>query len=109
MRLSIVGTGYVGLVSGACLAERGHEVICVDVDTAKVDAINSGRAPIHEPGLPELLKANVGKSLRATTDLREAVLQSSMTMIAVGTPAVAGRISLEFVERAAGEIGAALG
>jgi UDPglucose 6-dehydrogenase/GDP-mannose 6-dehydrogenase len=108
MKLSIVGTGYVGLVSGACLAERGHEVACVDVDASKVASINDGRAPIHEPGLPELLHANVGKRLQATTDLRDAVLSSSMTMIAVGTPAVAGRISLEYVERAAGEIGTAL-
>ncbi len=108
MKLSIVGTGYVGLVSGACLADRGHEVVCVDVDAGKVDSINAGRAPIHEPGLPELLGAQIGKRLRATRDLREAVLNSEMTMIAVGTPAVDGRISLEYVERAAGEIGAAL-
>jgi UDPglucose 6-dehydrogenase len=108
MKLSIVGTGYVGLVSGACLAERGHEVTCVDLDAAKVDAINAGHAPIHEPGLPELLRSNIGKRLRASTDLREAVTKSSMTMIAVGTPAVAGRISLAYVERAAGEIGSAL-
>lgn len=108
MKLSIVGTGYVGLVSGACLAERGHDVTCVDVDAAKVDSINAGRAPIHEPGLPELLQANVGRRLRATRDLAQAVRDSEMTMIAVGTPAVDGRISLEYVERAAAEIGAAL-
>jgi len=108
MKLSIVGTGYVGLVSGACLAERGHDVTCVDVDAAKVESINAGRAPIHEPGLPELLEANVGKRLRATRDLGAAVRGSEMTMIAVGTPAVDGRISLDYVERAAAEIGAAL-
>lgn len=108
MKLSIVGTGYVGLVSGACLAERGHDVTCVDVDAAKVESINAGRAPIHEPGLPELLQANVGRRLRATRDLAQAVRDSEMTMIAVGTPAVDGRISLEYVERAAAEIGAAL-
>ena len=108
MKLSIVGTGYVGLVSGACLADRGHEVVCVDVDAAKVDSINAGQAPIHEPGLPELLQANIGRRLRATRDLRTAILDSEMTMIAVGTPAVDGRISLEYVERAAGDIGAAL-
>ncbi len=108
MKISIVGTGYVGLVSGVCLAGRGHDIICVDVDAAKVASINSGRAPIHEPGLPELLKRNMGKRLRATTNLIEAVQGSSMTMIAVGTPAVGGRISLEYVERAAGEIGSAL-
>jgi UDPglucose 6-dehydrogenase/GDP-mannose 6-dehydrogenase len=108
MKLSIVGTGYVGLVSGACLADRGHDVTCVDVDASKVESINAGRAPIHEPGLPELLAANIGKRLRATQDLGAAVRGSDMTMIAVGTPAVDGRISLEFVERAAGEIGRAL-
>jgi UDPglucose 6-dehydrogenase len=108
MKLSIVGTGYVGLVSGACLAERGHDVTCVDVEAAKVESINAGRAPIHEPGLPELLQANVGRRLRATRDLAKAVRDSEMTMIAVGTPAVDGRISLEYVERAAAEIGAAL-
>lgn len=108
MKISIVGTGYVGLVSGACLADRGHEVVCVDVDVGKVGAINAGRAPIHEPGLPELLQRTIGGRLRATTELREAIQGTSMTMIAVGTPAVAGRISLEFVERAATEIGAAL-
>lgn len=108
MKISIVGTGYVGLVSGACLADRGHEVTCVDVDASKVDSINAGRAPIHEPGLPELLAANVGGRLRATRDLGAAVRGSEMTMIAVGTPAVGGRISLEFVERAAADIGAAL-
>lgn len=108
MKVSIVGTGYVGLVSGACLAEAGHDVTCIDVDENKVAAINAGRAPIHERGLPELLQRNVGVRLRATSDLRAAVLASEMTMIAVGTPAVGGRISLEYVERAASEIGAAL-
>ncbi len=108
MKISIVGTGYVGLVSGACLAECGHEVECVDVDAAKVASINAAQSPIHEQGLPELLERNVGSRLRATTDLGNAVRHSTMTMIAVGTPAVAGRISLQFVERAASEIGAAL-
>ncbi len=108
MKISIVGTGYVGLVSGACLADRGHDVTCVDVDAAKVVSINAARAPIHEPGLPELLQAQVGKRLRATGDLADAVGQTEMTLIAVGTPAVAGKISLEFVERAAAAIGVAL-
>ncbi len=62
MKISIVGTGYVGLVTGACLAECGHDVICVDVDPDKVDMINSARAPIHETGLPELLQRNAGRS-----------------------------------------------
>ena len=66
MRISIVGTGYVGLVTGACLADHGHDVTCVDVDPGKVDWINSRRAPIHEDGLPELLERTVGRTLRAT-------------------------------------------
>ena len=108
MNISIIGTGYVGLVSGACLADRGHDVVCVDIDKRKVDSINSGQAPIHELGLPELLKRNVGKRLSATTDLATAVAGSEITFIAVGTPAADGHIDLRFVEQAATEIGRAL-
>jgi UDPglucose 6-dehydrogenase len=108
MRLSMVGTGYVGLVTGACLAERGHEVTCVDLDPGKVESINAGKAPIHELGLPELLTRNIGKRLRASGDLAKAVLESDITFIAVGTPASGGQIDLKYVERAAEEIGAAL-
>jgi UDPglucose 6-dehydrogenase len=61
MKVSIIGTGYVGLVTGACLAEGGHDVICVDVDPRKVEMINSARAPIYEIGLPELLERNSGR------------------------------------------------
>jgi UDPglucose 6-dehydrogenase len=108
MRISIVGTGYVGLVSGACLADHGHDVTCVDVDPAKLEAINAGRAPIHEEGLPEILARTVGRKLKASGDLARAVHDSDMTLIAVGTPAVQGRIDLAYVARAAEEIGAAL-
>lgn len=108
MKVSIVGTGYVGLVSGACLADRGHEVVCLDVDRDKVEAINAGRAPIHEEGLPELLRKHVGRGLRASTDLRAIVAASELSFIAVGTPAANGRIDLSFVERAAAEIGETL-
>jgi UDPglucose 6-dehydrogenase len=108
MNISIIGTGYVGLVSGACLADRGHNVVCVDIDKRKVDSINSGQAPIHELGLPELLKRNVGSRLSATMDLAAAVAGSDITFIAVGTPAVDGHIDLRFVEQAAAEIGRAL-
>lgn len=107
-RISIVGTGYVGLVTGACLAERGFDVICIDVDRAKVDAINARRAPIHEAGLPALLERHVGARLRATTDLQGAVASTDVTFVAVGTPAVNGRIDLRYVEGASREIGAAL-
>lgn len=108
MKVSIVGTGYVGLVTGACLADCGHDVICVDVDPRKVDMINSAQAPIHEKGLPELLQRNSGRRLRAVTNLSEAVAATEMTFIAVGTPASAGQIDLRYVEAAASEIGAAL-
>jgi UDPglucose 6-dehydrogenase len=108
MRVSIVGTGYVGLVTGACLAECGHDVICVDVDPRKVEMINSARAPIHESGLPELLQRNAGRRLRASTDPAAAVAATELTLIAVGTPASGGKIDLKYVEAAASEIGAAL-
>jgi UDPglucose 6-dehydrogenase len=108
MRVSVIGTGYVGLVSGACMAGVGHDVTCVDLDPAKVEAINAGLAPIHEAGLPELLRRTIGRSLRATADLGGAVRNSDVTFIAVGTPAAAGRIDLQYVTRAAEQIGAAL-
>jgi UDPglucose 6-dehydrogenase/GDP-mannose 6-dehydrogenase len=108
MRVSVVGTGYVGLVTGACFAERGVDVTCVDVDRRRVDEINSGEAPFHEEGLPELLRSVIGTRLRATTDLAAAVRASDVTFIAVGTPAREGRIDLSYVEQAAREIGASL-
>lgn len=108
MRVSIIGTGYVGLVTGACLAEKGHEILCVDVDRTKVDMINQGIAPIHESGLNELLRKNLKISLKATTDLAESVLQTDISMIAVGTPFDGAEIDLTFVRKAAQQIGAAL-
>ena len=108
MKLSIIGTGYVGLVSGVCLAEKGHHVVCVDVDPSKVERINRGEAPFHEPGLPAMLKRNIGRRLRATTDLTEAVLESSMTFIAVGTPFDGKQIDLTFIRRVAQQIGRVL-
>lgn len=108
MKVSVIGTGYVGLVSGVCLAEKGHDVVCVDVDAGKVDRINRGEAPIHERGLDDLLRRNVGVRLRATTDLRTAVLESDVSLIAVGTPFDGERIDLRYVREAAAQIGAAL-
>ena len=108
MKISIIGTGYVGLVTGACFAQSGHEVLCVDVDPRKVDMINSAQAPIHEQGLPELLQRHVGRRLKASTDLPAAVAGTDVTFIAVGTPAAEGRIDLRYVEAAATEIGTAL-
>jgi UDPglucose 6-dehydrogenase/GDP-mannose 6-dehydrogenase len=108
MRVAIVGTGYVGIVTGVCLAHRGHDVICVDLDRSKVDRINAGQAPIHEVGLPERLKGVVGRTLRATTDLAAAVGASEVTLIAVGTPFAGGAIDLQFIEQSARDIGRAL-
>jgi UDPglucose 6-dehydrogenase/GDP-mannose 6-dehydrogenase len=108
MDVSIVGSGYVGLVTGACLADRGHRVVCVDVDRSKVDQINAGQPPIHERGLPELLQRTAGRTLRASTDLEGAVGASDLTFITVGTPMHEGRIDLRFVDDAASGIGSAL-
>ena len=108
MKISIVGTGYVGLVSGACLADKGHHVICVDIDAAKVDMINRAVPPIYEEGLPELLQANVGKTLFATTNLRDAVLDSDISLIAVGTPFDGNEIDLKYIKMVSREIGEVL-
>jgi UDPglucose 6-dehydrogenase len=108
MNVSIVGAGYVGLVSGACLADLGHRVSLIDADATKVDAINRGIAPIHEPGLDELLKRNIGQRLHATTDLRAAITETDLTLLAVGTPSTAGEIELSYIRQAAEQIGAAL-
>ncbi|MGB5674444.1 MAG: UDP-glucose/GDP-mannose dehydrogenase family protein [Gemmatimonadota bacterium] len=108
MRVSIVGTGYVGLVSGVCLASKGHDVTCVDVDEAKVRQIQNGEPPIHEEGLEQLLKDNVGHRLKATTDLQRAVLDSDLTLIAVGTPFDGQVIDLGYVREASRQIGEAL-
>lgn len=108
MKISIIGTGYVGLVSGICLAAKGHDVVCVDLDAAKVNRINAGRAPIHEKGLDDLLAKHCGVNFRATTDLRSAVLESEISMIAVGTPFDGDEIDLKFIRAVATQIGAVL-
>ena len=108
MNISIIGTGYVGLVTGACLAEKGHQVTCVDIDPARVSALNRAESPIFEHGLDQLLQRNVGKRLKATTDLRQAVLDTELTLIAVGTPFDGKAIDLTFVLTASRQIGEAL-
>lgn len=108
MRVSVIGTGYVGLVSGVCLAEVGHEVTCVDVDAAKVARIREGVPPIHEEGLEPLLRKHLGRGFSATVDLRAAVLGSDVTLIAVGTPFDGSRIDLGYVRQVSKEIGRAL-
>ena len=107
-KISIIGTGYVGLISGACFSEIGHNVICVDLDEDKVKNINSKKPPIHEAGLQEILDKNVGVSLFATNDLHDAVLNSDYTFIAVGTPYNGDYIDLTFIEESVKQIGLAL-
>lgn len=108
MRVSVIGTGYVGLVSGVCLAEIGHQITCVDVDAKKIDMINQGRPPIYEKGLEPLLKKHIGKHLSATTNLEKAVKNSELSLIAVGTPFDGEHIDLSFVCMVAEQIGRAL-
>jgi len=108
MKVSVVGTGYVGLVSGVCLAEMGHHVTCVDVDSDKVERINRGDTPIHEEGLATLLRRHVGRRLCATTCLSSAVRNSEMTIVAVGTPFNGEHIDLSYIRHAAHAIGEAL-
>jgi UDPglucose 6-dehydrogenase len=109
MRLAVIGTGYVGLVSGACIAATGHDVICVDALQERVDAVNRCAPLFHEPGLPELLKRVVtsGKLL-ATRDLSDAVKRSDISMIAVGTPCQDGDIDLSYIRAAAESIAKAI-
>ena len=87
MRLTVIGTGYVGLVTGACLADTGNEVVGVDKDSDKAAALDRGECPIYEPGLAELLQANMKASrLRFTTDIAQGVRHGDVIFIAVGTP-----------------------
>jgi GDP-mannose 6-dehydrogenase len=110
MRLSIFGLGYVGCVSAACFADRGHEVIGVDSNPVKVDIINEGRSPIVEKGVDEMIRQAVNeKRLRATRDSRDAVLNSDVSVVCVGTPGNHnGSLDLTYVKRVCQEIGAAL-
>ena len=114
MDISIFGLGYVGCVSAACLAREGHRVFGVDVNSVKVDIINSGRSPIVEAGLSELFKEMMGSnnlpgSLLATTDSAQAVGETQVSLICVGTPSEAnGSLDLSYVSRCAQEIGAAI-
>src|SRR5262249_57399889 len=91
MRIAMIGTGYVGLVSGACFADFGHEVICVDKDSGKIDALKRGEIPIFEPGLDALVAGNVKAGrLTFTTDLQAPVADADAVFIAVGTPSRRG-------------------
>ncbi len=107
MRIAMIGAGYVGLVSGACLADFGHEVVCVEVDESKVASLRNGHIPIYEPGLNELVVANRGAGrLSFTTSLKEAARGAKAIFIAVGTPSLAevGSADMRQVYEAAHEI-----
>ena len=105
MKICIIGSGYVGLVSGACFAEVGHHVICVDNDQRKVDSLLAGKVPIYEPGLEELVHQNVSaKRLQFTTSTEEGVDNSEVIFIAVPTPPLAdGSVDLSYIEKVARE------
>ena len=111
MRIAMIGTGYVGLVSGACFADFGHQVTCVDKDAGKIAALHRGEIPIFEPGLDALVESNVkAKRLDFTTDLTQPVAEADAVFIAVGTPSRRGdgHADLTYVYAAAREIAAAL-
>ena len=107
MKIAMIGTGYVGLVSGICFSDFGHDVVCVDKDTSKIDALRRGEVPIYEPGLKELMAKNVDAGrLTFTLDLQEAITDADAVFIAVGTPTRRGdgHADLSYVYAAAEEI-----
>ncbi len=111
MKIAIVGSGYVGLVTGVCLADFGHDVICIDKDQRKIDALERGEIPIYEPGLSELVNANVASGrLSFTVDLASAVPDAEVVFIAVGTPSRRGdgHADLSYVHAVAREVAAAV-
>jgi UDPglucose 6-dehydrogenase len=108
MKISIIGTGYVGSVTGICFAQMGHQIYFVDIDQTKLTAINSGKSPVFEPGLDDLLVKN-RTMITTTTDISEAVNRTDLTMICVGTPQnTDGSSDLRFINDAAHKIGKAL-
>ncbi len=109
MKISIIGSGYVGLVTGAGLASRGHQITIVDINPRKIDSVNQGKAPFHEPGLDDLLANFMGNTIIATLDINEAIQDSEVVFLCVQTPCAEDRPSdLTFVQNAAVEIGKAL-
>src|SRR5262245_30652142 len=111
MRLAMVGAGYVGMVSAACLADFGHHVVCIDHDAAKVRALQKGEIPIYEPGLGDLVRSNVASErLYFATDLTANVADADVVFVAVGTPSRHGDgyADLSYVYAAAGEISASI-
>src|SRR3989304_4116032 len=87
MKIAVIGTGYVGLVTGTCFADSGNDVVCVDIDQKKIDRLNRGDVPIYEPGLAEMVEHNAGaERLRFTTDLAAAIKPAEVVYLAIGTP-----------------------
>src|SRR5687767_9626819 len=107
MKISVVGLGYVGTVSAACLAEAGHEIIGVDTAQIKVDLVNAGKAPVIEKGLGEIIARHVAVGrLSATTDVAAAIQHTELAFVCVGTPGLPnGSIDLKFVRRVCEQIG----
>ena len=106
MRIAVIGTGYVGLVSGTCFAEMGNKVTCVDVNSEKIAKLKQGVIPIYEPGLEEMVQSNLAKTLFFTTDLAEAIKGAEIAFIAVGTPmGDDGSADLQYVLSVAQQIG----
>ncbi len=107
MRITMMGTGYVGLTTGTCLANLGHDVICLDIDKRKIEGLRHGKMPIYEPGLRDLVERGVKeKRLSFTTDAKEAIQAAQVIFIAVGTPSTEdGRVNLSYIESAAASIG----
>jgi UDPglucose 6-dehydrogenase len=109
MRVATIGSGYVGLVTGTCLADMGHSVTCVDVLDGKVEKINRGESPIFEENLENLIRKNINENLIATTDLEEAVSNSDVSFICVGTPSKNnGEIDLTYIKDVCKELGGLL-
>jgi UDPglucose 6-dehydrogenase len=106
MNISVVGTGYVGLVSGVCFAEVGHHVTCIDIDTTKIENLKKGISPIYEPGIEELITNNLSKgNLTFTDDISEGLAHAEVILIAVGTPSLSdGRADLSYVQSVAKQI-----
>ncbi len=107
MKITIIGTGYVGLVTGACLAEIGHDVFCLDVDPRKIEILNQGGIPIHEPGLKEIIaRTRAAGRITFSTDVAASVAHGEIQFIAVGTPPDEdGSADLQYVLEAARNIG----
>ena len=109
MNITVIGTGYVGLVTGTCFAESGHTVTCLDIDPKKIETLEAGGIPIYEPGLEELVRRNVREGrLRFTTSYPEGMKAAEVVFIAVGTPpGESGEADLSYVLQAAGRAGRA--